>query len=244
MRRKTLLYTLGLLLLLLGIAFAIFYAMLKHEPGFYKAATLPESEERTVMSREFESRYTNLMNSIYNRYPDWWEVFTTEHINAFLQEGFLHSYGGNANLPDGFQDLRVQVEDGKLRLGIRYGSGMFSTILSVEVRMWLVANEVNLIGIEILSLRAGALPVSKQMILSYITETARKSNIDCTWYRHGGNPVAILKLQGDQLRPTIQLQRFDLQEGKIVIVGRSIEQNGSATTLKPTPKSNTGKTGN
>ena len=235
MRRKRLLLTLGLLTLILGVVFTIVYVLLKHQPGFYQMAVMPAGEQRTAQSREFESRYTNLMNSIYNRYPDWWEVFTTEQINAFLQEGFMQSYGGNANLPEGFQDLRLQVEDGRLRLGCRYGSGMFATLLSVEVRMWLIANEVKLIGVEVLSLRAGALPISKQMILSYITETARKSNIDCTWYRHSGNPVAIMKLQADQLRPTIQLQRFELQQGKIIIVGRSIEGNNGTLPAKSGP---------
>jgi hypothetical protein len=236
MRRKTLLLTLGLLVLIFGIAFAIFYGMLKHKPGFYQSATMAPSEDRTALSREFESRYANLINSIYNRYPDWWEVFTTEHINAFLQEGFLQSYGGNANLPPGFSDLRVQVEEGRLRIGCRYGTGFFSTVLSIEVRMWLVANEVNLIGVELLSLRAGALPISKQMILSYITETASRSNIDCNWYRHNGNPVAILKLQADQLRPTIQLQRFELQPGKIIIVGRSLDLNNGTAAPKSDKK--------
>lgn len=236
MRRKRLLYTLGLLFVIAGIAFAIFYGLLKHQPGSYRAGTMAPSVERTNLSNEFESRYTNLMNSIYNRYPDWWEVFTTEQINAFLQEGFLISYGGDANLPDGFHDLRVQIEDGRLRLGCRYGDGKFSTILSVELRMWLVANEVNLIGVEVVSLRAGALPISKQMILSYITEAARRNNIDCTWYRHSGNPVAVLKLQADQMRPTIQLQRFELQQGKIIIVGRSIEGASAATPAPPAKK--------
>ncbi len=227
MRRKRLLLTLGLLSLIMGVVCTILYIMLKHQPSYYQTAAMAPSEERTALSREFESRFLNLLNSIDNRYPDWWEVFTTEHINAFLQEGFLTSYGGNANLPDGFTDLRVQVEEGRLRLACCYGKGLFSTILSIEVRMWLVANEVNLIGVEVLSLRAGALPISKQMILNYITETARRSNIDCTWYRHSGNPVAILKLQGDQLRPTIQLQRFELKQGQIIIVGRSIDTNGA-----------------
>jgi hypothetical protein len=236
MRRKTLLLTFGLLALIFGVIFAIFYALLKHKPGFYQAATMSRGEERVALSREFESRYTSLINSIYNRYPDWWEVFTTEHINAFLQEGFLQSYGGNANLPDGFTDLRVQIEEGRLRLACRYGSGFFSTVISIEVRMWLVANEVNLIGMELLSLRAGALPISKQMILTYITETARKSNIDCTWYRYEGNPVAILKLQADQLRPTIQLQRFELHQGRIIIVGRSIDSNNGAPPIKSEKK--------
>ena len=60
------------------------------------------------------------------------------------------------------------------------------------------------------------------MILSYITETARRSNIDCTWYRHGGNPVAILRFQSDQ-RSSVRLENLDLHPGKIYIKGQSLE---------------------
>lgn len=236
MRRKTVIFAVGLLALFLGAAGLSLYLLLQHQPGFYKAATMPAGEERLVQSREFLNRYTNLMNSIYNRYPDWWEVFTTEQVNGFLQEDFLHSYGGDENLPEGFRELRVQIDENTLRLGCRYGTGFWSTVLSIDLRMWLVANEVNLIGVEVMNLRAGALPLSRQVILDYITEAARRSNIDCTWYHRDGNPVAILKLQADQVRPTIQLQRFELKPGKIVIVGRSTETYFTQPAPKAAPR--------
>jgi hypothetical protein len=223
-----------LLALLGGLTSLTLFFILKHQPTFYRSATMPEGEDRRGLSREFESRWTSLGNSIYNQYPDWWEVFTADQINAFLQEGFIQSWGGDNNLPDGFHDMRVQIEEGKLRLGCRYGAGFWSSVLSIDVKMWLVAREVNLIGVEILSLRAGALPISRQFVLDYITEAARRSNIEVTWFHREGNPVAILKLQADQTRPTIQLQRFELQQGKIVVVGRSTDPHVSHSTGKPT----------
>lgn len=223
MRRKTVLITVGLFFLVLGIGSLTLFMLLKHQPISYKSATVPPSEKRLAQSHEFVNRYTNLINSIYNRYPDWWEVFSTEQINCFLQDDFIHSYGGDENLPEGFHDLRVQIEENKLRLGCQYGKGFWSTILSIDLKIWLVADEVNLIGIEVENLRAGAVPVSRHIILDYITETARRSNIDVTWYHRNGNPVAILKLQADQTHPTIQLHRFELKQGKIIVVGRSTE---------------------
>lgn len=233
MRRKSLLLTFGLLLLFLGAVFLTFYVLYKHHPSFYRAATIVEGPDRTAQSGEFMSRSTNLMNSIGNFYPDWWEVFTTEQINAFLQEDFVRSWGGDEFLPEGFHDLRVKIDDGRVRIGCRYGEGFWSTILSIEVRMWLVANEINLIGVEVLDLQAGALPISRQMILDYISDTARRKNIEVKWFHRDGNPVAILKLQADQMRPTIQLQRFELQTGKIIIVGRSIDSQFTAQPSKP-----------
>ncbi|MCE9534098.1 MAG: hypothetical protein K8T89_23715 [Planctomycetes bacterium] len=234
MRRRNVLLSLGLLVLFLGTATTLLIVLLKHQPTFYRTSTMPPSLERTQQSGEFISRSTNLTNSIYNLYSDWWEVFTTEQINAFLQEDFLQSWGGEERLPEGFHDLRVLIDDGKLLLGCRYGKGNWSVILSIEMKIWLVANEVNLIGVEVENLRAGALPISRQIILDYITEAARRSNIDVKWYHRNGNPVAILKLQANQVRPTIQIQRLELkagkdgEAGKLIIVGRSTETHGRA----------------
>jgi hypothetical protein len=224
MRRRMIWISLGIVLLFVSAIGAALGVLVKHEPSFFRSATMPEGDERRMLSGEFISRYAEMKASVLSRYPDWWVVFTTGHINAFLQEDFKRN-GGDNNLPDGFHDMRVQIEEGKLRLGFRYGEGFWSTILSIDVKMWLVADEVNMIGLEIVNLRAGGLPVSRQIILDYITETARRSNIDVRWYHRKNNPVAILKLQADQVRPTIQLQRFELKAGKIVVVGRSTESH-------------------
>lgn len=223
MCRKTVLVSLALFLVFIGASMTTLYILIKDEPSFYLAATMPEGKERTLQSGEFLKGYTNLMSDIYNRYPDWGEMFTTGQINAFLQQDFVSSYGGDNNLPDGFRDLRVQVEDGLLRLGCRYGKGFWSTTISVDLKMWLVANEVNLIGVELVNLRAGGLPISRQMVLDYITDAALRNNIDVKWYHRKNNPVGVLKLQADQVRPTLQIQRFELKAGKIIIVGRSID---------------------
>jgi len=239
MRRRRIWITLALLVAFLALGGTTFAILLLHRPSFYRNAQVPEGPERTAQSVEFVGRYTGLMNSVFNRYPDWWGVFTTEQINSFLQEDFLKSWGGDNNLPDGFHDLRLQIEEGKLRLGCRYETRLFSTVLTIDVRMWLIANEVNLIGVEIVNLRAGALPISRQNVLEYITEAARRSNIDVRWHQKNGNPVAIFRLQADQIRPTIQLHRFELQPGKMVIVGRSTEPQAAHTVDRlPSPARN------
>ena len=91
MRRKHLV-TLGILVAILGILCVAAYFVLKHEPGFYRAARMPEGPDRLSQSREFIGRLGPLMSSIENQYPDWWEVFTTEQINGFLQEDFINSF--------------------------------------------------------------------------------------------------------------------------------------------------------
>lgn len=227
MRRKTLLLGLGLVTLILGTIFVTLYIFYKQVPAFYKAAAMPEGAERLEASHQFWNGFGNLLSS--TGYPDWWVIFTTDQINGFLQDDFLSSLGGDENLPEGCHDLRVRIDAGRLILGCRYGDGFWSTILSIELKMWLVANptgqiaEMNKVALEVADLHAGALPISRQILLDYITEMARRRNIDVRWYHRDGNPVAIMKLQADQLRPTIQLERFELQQGKIIIMGRSAD---------------------
>jgi hypothetical protein len=222
MRRRTIMLNRKLLLYSLGAAAVLLGAVLKYQPRFYRGADVPDSEERAVQSGEFANRYSSLMASVDEQASDWREVFTTEQINAFLRDDFLKRSSGQNQLPDGFQDLRVQVEEGKVRLGCRYEKGLASTILSIEAQVWLVPGEKNLIGVELTNLWAGALPVSRQVVLDYIAEAAARSQIEVTWRYRDDNPVAILRLQADKERPTIQLQRFELQAGRIIIAGRSI----------------------
>ena len=198
------LVNLGLFLLFLACSAFMLAVLIKHEPTFYREAYKPAGPERTLQSVEFESRCGSLINGIQNRYPDWWEVFTTDQINAFLQEGFLTSWGGNNNLPDGIRDLRVEIEDGRLRIGCRYGRGFWSTTITIDLKIWLVAKEVNLIGVEGWKAYArAAYTISRQIVLDYISEAAHRKNIEVKWYHRKSNPVAIMKLQADQVRPTI-----------------------------------------
>jgi hypothetical protein len=43
------------------------------------------------------------------------------------------------------------------------------------------------------------------------------------WYRHDGNPVALVRFQPDRPNPSVVLQRLELQDGRIVVEGKSTE---------------------
>jgi hypothetical protein len=70
-------------------------------------------------------------------------------------------------------------------------------------------------------LRSGSLPVGAQSILDSISEAARNSNIEVTWYRNGSNPVGLFRLYADQPQPNSQLLTLDVANGKITVAGRS-----------------------
>jgi hypothetical protein len=151
------------------------------------------------------------------------EEFTDKQINSFFDADFGRLCRADKILPEGISAPRVAIEPDKIRLAFRYGTGPWSTVVSIDLRVWLAAKEVNVVALELQALHAGSLPVSAQSLLERIYETARQQNIDVSYYRHNGNPVALLRFQADQRTPTVQLQRLELQQGLIRISGRSID---------------------
>jgi hypothetical protein len=100
---------------------------------------------------------------------------------------------------------------------------VWSTIVSIDLGVWLAAKEPNVVVLELKGLRAGSLPISAQSLLERISEAARSQALEVTWYRHNGNPVAVLRFQPYQNRPTFQLQRLELGQGTLLITGRSLD---------------------
>ena len=98
----------------------------------------------------------------------------------------------------GISDPVVSLEGDSMRLGFRYGSGWFSTVVSYELKVWLVPKEANTIAVEIVSARAGAWPISSQSILHQLTEFGRNQNMKVSLFRHDGHPVAVIGLQAEQ----------------------------------------------
>jgi hypothetical protein len=106
------------------------------------------------------------------------------------------------------------------------------------MRVWLAAEASNVVVLELQAMRAGSLPVSVQSLLERLTEVAERYDIKVSWYRHNGNPVAVLRFPGNQPSSTVQLELFDIQPGKVVIRGQSVEPGshppaGKAKGQKP-----------
>lgn len=224
MRRRRVLISVALVLGFLALLLVGLAAAAKREPGFYRQAEIEPGPVRTALSQQALAQYSGILGVLDD--PSWEVSFSAEQINGFFQEHY-YEVGGDDNLPDGFHAPRVKIEDGRLRLGVRYGSGPMSTILSVEARAWKVSSELNTLALEIISLRAGSLPLSTGNLLDWISQAARREKIDISWYRENGHPVAVLRFQADLSRPTFQFDRIDLKEGKLTIRGHSTDLVGT-----------------
>lgn len=232
MTRRTL-ATIATLLILGGLAGGTLLALLRYEPEWYREALPPASEVRTQRSQEFLTEFHDLLNSVGD--PRWFAQFTDEQINSFLEEGFKHSGLAARMLPDDITDPRVILEPEKLRLAFRYGRGTWSTVVSIETRIWLPRQEPNVAALELVGFQLGALPISVQSLLERVSEVGRSNGIEVTWYRapETGHPVAILRFQADRDRATVHLESVKLEQGKLIIQGRSIQGTVQGAPFAP-----------
>lgn len=221
LRRRPLFLALGLLLLILSTASGVLGWFAKREPQFYTAAACPADYDTREKASRLLTRVQDLKNDIRTK-TEWGETFTAEELNCFFAEMMAANGSFASLLPRGFHSPRVGIEGDRLKLGLRYGEGFWSAVVWVEFRVWLVADEVNLMAVEVCNLRVGRLGVGAQSILDAISETARGSNIDVTWYRHNGNPVGLFRFFPDQPRPASQVLTLEVRDGKIVIAGRTV----------------------
>jgi hypothetical protein len=211
------------------------YAMVHHVPAYYRDAMLPAGKERQRQAAKFASDFAQFYQDVtYNR--QWSAHFGQQAINSFfaeqlkqsgLSEQILPTADRSADrqtpftLPEGLSDPRLLVRADGFRLGLRYRWGPLDAILSIDMRVWLAASELNVVALELRGLHVGALPISAQSLLERISEKARDNGIEVTWYRYHGNPVALLRYQADQELPTYRLDHIALKDHEIDVWGRS-----------------------
>ena len=221
MRRKSFWFGTGVLLLLVCVG-AGFVLLLTHEPAVYARTAPPSGDERRQLSGQFKSDFLNLYQGI--RGKDWSGHFTEKSINSYFEDDFVPSGLAAKILPEGVTAPRVAIDPDKIRLAFRYRVGPWSTIISIDMRVWLATKkEPNVIGLELQGLHAGSVPIAAQSLLEQISETAEQNGVKVIWYRYNGNPVALLRFQADLPRPTIQFTELQLHPGEIYVKGQSID---------------------
>jgi hypothetical protein len=221
MRRRRILVSVALVLSFLALILLGIIALVKREPDFYVQAEMEPGPQRVSLSQSAMTQYSGILSTLDD--PNWTVSFSADEVNAFFQEHY-YQVGGDDNLPDGLHSPRVRIENGSIRVGARLGTGLFSTVASLEIRIWKVAEGLNTVAMEIVSVQAGELPLSSGSLLDKISTWARREHIEITWYRHEGHPVAIMRFQADLSRPTFQIDDVEVKDGRLSIRGRSMDQ--------------------
>jgi hypothetical protein len=238
MSRRSFFLAIGVVVLLFGGGLAGTVLLLRHEPRIYQNAAVPPGKFRQEASHAFTRELTKLISAINNE-EGCVARFNDEEINSYFEEQFVQSGLDDRLLPEAIHQPRVVFSPDHIRLAFRYGQGMWSTIVSIDMHVWLAKNEPNVLVLELEDFRAGALPITSQSLLQKISETGQQNGIDVTWYRHtNGNPVALLRFQSSQKRSSLQLRALQLQQGQITFNLEGKEQNPDpdaepAVALKP-----------
>lgn len=198
--------------------------VVKHEPTFYRNNRIPEGTERTTQANDFLRKFGQMMINVKTRQETWACDATEVEINSFFEEAFVRLGQAESLRKLGISAPTVSIDGDHLRLAFRYGEGWFSSVISYDLKVWLVPKEPNVIAVQILSARAGALPISSQSILAPLVEFAAKQDFEVTPFRHEGTPVVIIRLQPNQpTNPIWALTglRFSAQE--MSIRGKTLE---------------------
>lgn len=228
MRRRTFYRAFAaVMLVVLGIIMVLTGLILR-EPASYRQASVAEGPQRRRLSGELQSAIFQMMPG---NQPDseWHETFTAEQINSYFAEDFLRAKP--FQLPDGIHSPRVELGANRLVLSFKYGKGLWSTVVSIDMNAWLVAGEANTLAIEFLETRAGLLPLSVRTLIEKYLRSSREWNVDVTWYRHQGHPVALVRVHAEQSRVPFLLQRLELQPGRLVVAGRMSEDTKVSSIL-------------
>jgi hypothetical protein len=229
-RFRSTLLTIALIVLLLGLVGGALASALKTEPAFYKTSQQEPTSDTSEKASQFLTRIQDLKNDVRSK-AEWGGTFKADDLNCFFHENFRDSNGLAKLLPNGCHSPRIVIDGDRIKLGLRYGHGTWSTVLWIELRAWLVKGEPNLLALHICGLKAGSFPLGGQTLLDALTELAHDSNVDVTWYRHHGNPVGLFRFYAGQLRPTTQIHTFRIENGSIVVGGRTkVDSGGTATS--------------
>ena len=215
-RRPNLFVLGGLLVVSLVTTLAI---LLVHVPAFHLRAAEPAGGTRVEVSNEFFLRTGSFLATFTGSKGQWTFTFTQKQFNSFFREDLVRFGDADRFLQLGITDPRVEFDEDKIRLAFRYGEGKWSTILSYDLKAWVSSSEPNVIVVEFLRCRAGALPAPTQQVFQELTELAQQHNIDIDWYRHETHPVAVVHFQVDRARPTAQISSFKVSPGKLTITG-------------------------
>jgi hypothetical protein len=234
MRRRAFLGVVAIITLLFMTTGSALALLVRHVPAYYERASLADGVDRECYCREFFARSSEVFNAMQGERP-WDREFTQDQFNSYFQSQDHESElsARLVEIPDEIKELRVAFEDDIIRVGFRYGESWRSCVISVEFRVWLVAHKTNVIALELCDFRAGALPLGTRSLIDFITEAVRRQNIDVTWFRHRGHPIALLQLQANQSRPTFQLRRLEVHAGKLLIASSPTREPPAATASAP-----------
>jgi hypothetical protein len=232
MARKIRIVALGTLaaaFAVVAIVAGVYFAARQVRPFYQQAlAVQPEVLERG--SRELESRATALYSDVKQQ-GQWKALFTAEQINGWLATQLASEQ--NHDLPANVRDPRVAINKDTITLGFRTNSGGVDTVVTVDASVFLT--DEGAVGIQLVSVRAGALPLPVMRLADQLADACTKLKLPVRWTQQNGKPVALVELHGDADADKTQffIDSIKLGESELYVAGHTELASTVAMRSKP-----------
>ena len=217
--RTLLVVGLGLALLVGGGILGLRGA-LRHEPTFYREALSQKPAEQQAANDELLANATALASNA-RREGRWSALFTAAQINGWLALDVPQNFPDL--LPKEISDPRVRLSKGKATIACRYHDSSITTVISLNVELYLA--EPNVLALRIQNVRAGAIPIPLAQILDGVTKAAEDAALHLRWVKSEGDPVALVTLPPtlgrDKHGVCYRLETLDLRDDAIYMAGHT-----------------------
>jgi len=227
-RRRSLIWSFLLLLLFTAGLLTGLYALLRMPPEFYPPANRETTADSEIAAEVF-TQYGDLRNDILYS-PEWTTTFEVDRLNAFLREHFGRGGSLESTLGKKLSRPRLAIQGDRLILAAtyqacpieRWASESTTTVVSLELKMWVVPKLPCTLAIEVCSLKAGMVPIGSQRYLDALSEAALENNIEVNWYRKDGHPVGVFRFYANQPRPNRIFGGLTIADGKLTLSGKNL----------------------
>jgi hypothetical protein len=183
-------------------------AALAHEPSFYREAAIAPGAFADAQVRNLLTRGLQLRNDIVNE-PRWDAIFSDSEINAWLAEEAARP----DTLPPGFTEPRLSFEMDRILIACKVRQGPISSLVWVAAQARSVGpSELELV-VERVS--AGLVPL-----------------LELTWREVANQHVALVRPKLVDSSANVVLDRFEILNGQIRVVGRTVKRVQTANALE------------
>jgi hypothetical protein len=208
----------GIAVLVVASLLAVYRAS-QQVPEFYRLAIHCDAQRREAASKEMLRTATALVNNAQKE-GVWEAEFTEEQINGWLAVDLVENHG--QALPPEVRDPRVAIHSNGAKIGWRWSGDELSAVFSLDVLLGLA--EPNQIALTIRGARAGTVPLPLGQVLDTVTNAARELNLQLTWKKSGGHPVALITIPApdSEEMKMIVVETIELRQGALYLAGKTI----------------------
>ncbi len=220
MARKLRIAAIGTLIvtaLVVAILGGAYYAARQVRP-FYEQALRVEPAVLERGSRELESRASALYSDV-KQVGTWQALFTVEQINGWLATQIAADT--RSELPPNMRDPRIAITRDCLTLGFRTKSGGVETVVSADASVLLTKDGD--VGLRLISVRAGALPLPIFQLADQLAQACRKLKLPVRWTQDQGRPIAIVSVASNASARSREffIDSIELRNGEMYVAGHT-----------------------